>query len=290
MIDSNRPRRSALYLPASNQRAIVKARGLDCDVVILDLEDAVAPEAKTQARDAAVVAAHDGGFGRRELVCRVNTLGSEEAEADLAAIADAPFDAVLVPKVSSPAEIDAVQAALSGAPPRLRIWAMIETCAAILALPTIAVRARQTRLTGFVIGTNDLAKELRCPLTDDRTYLVPLLMQALVAARAHGLLVLDGVYNRIDDDPGLAAQCAQAAAMGFDGKTLIHPRQIAPCNAAFTPSADAVAEAERIIAAFAAPEAQGKGAIRLDGAMVELLHLEQAQRTVALAEAAAEPI
>lgn len=274
-----RPRRSALFLPASNARAIEKARTLPCDVVILDLEDAVAPEQKQAAREAAVAAARAGGFGARELVLRVNGLDSPWAADDLAAADTAPFDAVLVPKVNAAADIDAVEAQMQRAP----IWAMIETCRAIPSLGAIAAAAERTRLQAFVIGTNDLAKEMRCRLSADRAELLPLLTLALAAGRGWGLTVLDGVHNAIDDDAGFEAVCRQGAAMGFDGKTLIHPRQIAACNAAFSPSPEDVARAEAIVAAFASPDADGLGAIRLDGAMVERLHLEQAQRVLALA-------
>lgn len=274
-----RPRRSALFLPASNARAIEKARTLPCDVVILDLEDAVAPEQKQAAREAAVAAARAGGFGARELVLRINGLDSPWAADDLAAADTASFDAVLVPKVNGAADIDAVEAQVQRAP----IWAMIETCRAIPSLGTIAAAAERTRLQAFVIGTNDLAKEMRCRLSADRAELLPLLTLALAAGRGWGLTVLDGVHNAIDDDAGFEAVCRQGAAMGFDGKTLIHPRQIAACNAAFSPSPEDVARAEAIVAAFATPDADGRGAIRLDGAMVERLHLEQAQRVLALA-------
>jgi citrate lyase subunit beta/citryl-CoA lyase len=278
-----RPRRSALFLPASNARAIEKARTLPCDVVLLDLEDAVAPEQKQAAREAAVAAAHAGGFGHRELVLRVNGLDSEWAAEDLAAADGAPFDAVLIPKVASAADIEAASRQLGRAP----IWAMIETCRAIPAIGEIAAVAERTRLAAFVIGTNDLAKEMRCRLSPNRAELLPLLSLVLAAGRGRGLTVLDGVHNAIDDDTGLEAVCRQGAAMGFDGKTLIHPRQIAPCNAAFSPSAEDVARARAIVAAFAAPEAAGRGAIRLDGAMVERLHLDEARRVLALAERAA---
>ncbi|GAA0459481.1 CoA ester lyase [Sphingomonas molluscorum] len=248
-------------------------------MVILDLEDAVAPEQKQAAREAAVAAARAGGFGPRELVLRINGLDSPWAANDLAAADTAPFDAVLVPKVNAATDIDAVEAQMQRAP----IWAMIETCRAIPALGAIAAAAERTRLQAFVIGTNDLAKEMRCRLSADRAELLPLLTLALAAGRGWGLTVLDGVHNAIDDDAGFEAVCRQGAAMGFDGKTLIHPRQIAACNAAFSPSPEDVARAEAIVAAFASPDADGLGAIRLDGAMVERLHLEQAQRVLALA-------
>lgn len=275
--DAIRPRRSALFMPASNARAIEKARTLDCDVVILDLEDAVSPDAKEAARDMAVRAANDGGFGERELVLRINALDTPWALDDLAAAAGAPFDAVLVPKLSDAAAVHAV--ARATAQP---IWGMIETGRAIANLAAIADTAHSTALAAWVIGPNDLARDMRCTPGIDRAPLLPLLSLAVAIGRGHGLAMLDGVYNVIDDDDGLAAQCAQGKVFGFDGKTLIHPRQIAAANAAFAPSAEALAEAEAIIAAFALPENAGKGAIRVGGGMAELLHLDQARQTMAI--------
>lgn len=283
MTDPIRPRRSALYLPASNPRAIEKARGLDCDAVILDLEDAVAPEAKADARGAAV-AAMATGFGPRERIVRANALDTEWGEADLAALAGARVDAVLLPKVSAPGDLVRARALIGPGP---RLWAMIETMRAMLALPAIVGAAAETGLTVLVSGTNDLAKEMRCRPDAARTPLIPLLVQTVVAARAHGLAALDGVSNAIDDPDAVAAECRQGAMLGFDGKTLIHPSQIAPANSVFAPEAEAVAAARRIVAAFAAPEAAGKGAIRVDGKMAERLHLEEAERTIAIADAIA---
>lgn len=271
-----RLRRSALFLPASNPRAIAKARGLACDVVILDLEDAVAPDAKAGARDAAVAAVREGGWGGRELVVRINAGGSEWSAADLAALADALPDAVLVPKVESAEDVAAVAAALPGVP----VWAMVETARAMLRLEAIA---GAEGVAALVVGTNDLAREMRATPGADRLPLAGLLAQVVVAGRAWGRVVLDGVFNAIDDPAGLAAECAQGARFGFDGKTLIHPSQIGACNAAFSPSPVEIAAAERIVAAFAGADAGG--AIRLDGAMVERLHLEQARRTLAIAAA-----
>uniref|UniRef100_UPI0035C9C5FD HpcH/HpaI aldolase/citrate lyase family protein n=1 Tax=uncultured Sphingomonas sp. TaxID=158754 RepID=UPI0035C9C5FD len=275
-----RPIRSALFMPASNARAIAKARGLACDAVILDLEDAVAPEAKPEARAQALAAAREGGFGERLLVLRVNALDTEWGEADCVAAAGAGFDAVLLPKVSAPDDLVLARALLGDVP----LWAMIETCAAMLGLPAIAA-ARG--LAGLVAGTNDLAKEMRCTPGVDRVPLLPHLIAIVTAARAHGLVALDGVSNVLADTPGLAAECAQGAAFGFDGKTLIHPAQIAPANRAFAPSAERVAWARAVIAAFASPENADKGAIRVDGEMVERLHLEEAERIVPPAEAGA---
>ena len=276
-----RVRRSALYMPASNPRAIAKARGLACDVVILDLEDAVAPEEKARARNQAVAAIAEGGFGARERVVRINALDTPWGTDDLAAIRDAGVDAVLVPKISTPADLAKVRAVLGEQGPP--IWAMIETCGAILRLPEIAAAAATTGTALLIAGTNDLAKEMRCRPDADRTPLLPALTQLVIAARAAGLVALDGVCNAIGDPDRLAAECAQGAMLGFDGKTLIHPAQIDAANAAFGPSAEQLAWARAVVTAFAAPDAAGRGAIRLDGAMVERLHLAEAERILALA-------
>ncbi|MDE2405192.1 MAG: CoA ester lyase [Sphingomonadales bacterium] len=285
MIAPDRPRRSALYLPASNARAIEKARTLPADVVILDLEDAVAPEAKDAARDAAVEAVNAGGFGHREVAIRANGLDTPWGEADLAAIAGSAADAVLVPKVSSPADIAACDAALAGAPAGMQLWAMIETCAAIAQLDALAACARTTRLSLWIMGVNDLAKEMRAQLTPERTPFLPLLSLAVCAARSHGVTILDGVCNEFRDLGVFEAEARQGLLYGFDGKSLIHPAQVEVANAVFSPSAAELARAQAVIAAFALPENAGKGAIQVDGRMAELLHLEQARRLVALAEA-----
>lgn len=279
-----RPRRSALYLPASNAKAIAKARTLPCDVVILDLEDAVAPEFKAEARAAAVAAVREGGFGNREVAIRANGIDTEWGAADLAAIAGSGADAVLVPKVSSAADIDRYQAALAAAPAEMQLWTMIETCASVFALERIAARAADTRLALWVLGTNDLAKEMRARLTPERTPFLPILTLAVAAARAHGLTILDGVCNEFRDLAAFRAEAEQGLLYGFDGKSLIHPDQIAPTNEVFSPSAEELAWAETVIAAFALPENAGKGAIRVEGKMVELLHLDQAKRLVTVAE------
>lgn len=268
--------RSALYMPASNARAIEKARGLAADAIILDLEDAVAPDAKALAREQAIGAARDGGFGARPLVLRVNGLDTEWGQADCRAAAGAGFDAVLLPKVSHPDDLSAAQALLGPVP----LWAMIETCAAMLALPAIVGAARAHDLRCLIVGPNDLAKEMRCTPGADRMPLLPHLVAIVTAARAHGLIALDGVCNAIGDAALLEAECAQGARLGFDGKTLIHPGQIDIANAAFAPSAERIAWAERIIAAFALPENAGKGAIQLGGEMIERLHLAEAERVV----------
>ncbi|RAK67665.1 HpcH/HpaI aldolase/citrate lyase family protein [Phenylobacterium kunshanense] len=279
---SARPRRSALYLPASNARAVEKARALACDVVILDLEDAVAPDAKDEARAGAVAAARAAGFGPRELVIRVNGLDTPWGEADLAAATEARPDAVLIPKVSSP---DDIAAARARAPSDIPLWAMIETCAAMFRLEALGAASRHAGVAAWVIGSNDLAKEMRCALDAERAPLATALSLSLMAARAHGLTILDGVYNDIADADGLARQCAQGAALGFDGKTLIHPSQVDAANAAFSPDADAVAWARTVVTAFDAPEAVGRGVIKVEGRMVERLHLEQARRLIAVADA-----
>lgn len=275
-----RPRRSALYLPASNARAIEKARTLDADVVILDLEDAVAPEMKAQAREQAVQAAREGGFGGRELVIRVNALDTEWGADDISAVAGAGADAILAPKVSSAEDVAAYRARLANAP----LWVMIETCASLFRLEQIAAAGPAC----LVMGTNDLAKEMRAPLTRKRTVFHPALAMTVAAARSAGIAVLDGVCNEIEDQPILDEACRQGVEFGFDGKTLIHPAQIAICNAAFAPSLEALAHARAVIAAFADPDNAGRGAIRVQGKMAERLHLVEAERLVAVAAAIAE--
>lgn len=276
-----RPRRSALYMPASNARAIEKARSLACDVVILDLEDAVAPEQKAAARAQAVAA---GGFGHREWVIRANGLDTQWGADDLAAIASAGCDAVLLPKVSDPETLRAARAALGPGP---ALWAMIETARAIVDLRAIGEVAKEVGLAAFVAGPNDLAKELRLRPGVDRAPLLPILSQIVTVARAYGVAPLDGVMNAFDDDAAIEAECRQGLAFGFDGKTLIHPAQIAPANRVFAPTANEVAWAQTIVTAFDAPENAGKGAIKVEGKMVELLHRDEARRTLALAEAIA---
>jgi citrate lyase subunit beta/citryl-CoA lyase len=283
-IPADRPRRSALYLPASNAKALAKARTLPCDVVILDLEDAVAPELKAQARADAVAAIAEGGFGSREVAIRANGIDTEWGADDLAAIARSGADAVLVPKVGSAADIHRYQQALEGAPASMQLWAMIETCEAVFNLQTIAATAASTRLSLWILGTNDLAKEMRAQLTPCRTPFLPFLSMAVAAARLHGVTILDGVCNEFRDLDVFEAEARQGLMFGFDGKSLIHPAQIDPCNAVFSPGEADLAWARAVIDAFTLPENQGKGAIRVDGKMTELLHLEQAQRLVAVAE------
>ncbi|MEY4952079.1 MAG: hypothetical protein RL299_503 [Pseudomonadota bacterium] len=280
-----RPRRSVLYLPASNAKAVAKARTLAADVLVLDLEDAVAPENKPQARAAAVAAIAEGGFGRREVVIRVNAFGTEWAEADLAAVAKAGPDAILVPKVSTAEDVRAYDAAIASAPAHTRLWIMVETCALMPRLDEVAALASSTRLAAFAMGTNDLAKEMRAQLRPGRAPFLPILTQTVCAARAHGLLAFDGVSNEFRDMELVRAECEQGLEFGFDGKCLIHPDQVETCNAVFTPSTAEVAWAQAVVDAFALPENAGKGAIRVEGKMAELLHLEQARRLLAIAAA-----
>ncbi len=277
------PRRSALYMPASNLRAIEKAKDLPCDVVILDLEDAVAPDAKEQARAQAVAAVRGGGFGSREMVIRVNAIDTPWGEADLRAVVDSGANAILAPKVGDAETVRRYEATLAGAPANMGFWAMIETTRAIFRLEEIAATAADTRLGCFVLGTNDLAKEMGARLTVDRAPFLGMMAMAVAAAKGHGVTILDGVYNAIDDQAGLEHQCTQARDYGFDGKSLIHPRQIEATNRLFGPSAEDLAWARAVIAAFADPDNAGKGAIRVSGEMVERLHLAQAEQLVRIA-------
>ena len=283
-----RPRRSVLYMPGSNARAMEKARTLPADAVILDLEDAVAPDAKAQARELIVQALKQGGFGRREVLVRINGLDTAWWRDDLAVAAAKP-DAVLVPKISTPEQLREVAKHLVGvrAEADVRIWAMMETPLAILNARDIAAATREkgARLAGFVMGTNDLAKDTRARLLPGRAPMLPWLMSCVAAARAYDIDILDGVYNDIGNADGFAAECAQARDLGFDGKTLIHPQQIAPCNEAFSPTVEEVAWARKIIAAFDLPENANKGVISVDGRMVERLHADMGRRTVAIADA-----
>jgi len=287
-----RPRRSVLYMPGSNARALEKARELPADGLILDLEDAVAPEAKAQAREAIVKSLQNGGFGDREVLVRINGLDTRWWVEDLNAVAEAKPDAVLVPKISNPGQLQDLAARIvdMGTDPRIRVWAMMETPLAMLNVGEIAAAAldSETRLAGFVMGTNDLAKDTRARLVPGRAPMLPWLMSCVAAARAYGLDILDGVYNELANTEGFAEECRQARDLGFDGKTLIHPKQIAPCNAAFSPAPEEVAAARKIIAAFDQPENENKGVIQIDGRMVERLHADMARRTVAIADAIAQ--
>ena len=278
-----RPRRSVLYMPGSNARALDKARAIAADALILDLEDAVAPDAKDLARRQVGEAVQARGFGMREVVIRINGLATPWGEADLAAAVAAGPDAILVPKVSTTNDLDLVEERLGGA--RVALWAMVETPLAILNIAELAGWRRG--LVCFVMGTNDLIKELRGDHTPDRANLSAALGLSVAAARAHGLAAIDGVFNDIQDTDGFIHQCRQAKSFGFDGKTLIHPSQVEPCNAIFAPSPQEVVAARQLIAAFDLPENRAKGAIKLDGRMVELLHAEIARRVVATADAIA---
>jgi citrate lyase subunit beta / citryl-CoA lyase len=287
-----RPRRSVLYMPGSNARAMEKARELAADAFIFDLEDAVAPDAKAAARALIVEALRKGGFGHREVLVRINGLDTAWWRDDLSVAAAGP-DAILVPKVSTPEQLHEVARQLVGvrADAKVRLWAMMETPLAMLNARAIAAAASvpDARLAGFVMGTNDLAKDTRARILPGRAPMVPWLTTCVAAARAYGLDILDGVYNELGNADGFAAECAQARDLGFDGKTLIHPQQIAPCNAAFSPGEQEVAWARKIIAAFAEPENAAKGVLQIDGRMVERLHADMAHRTVAIADAIARP-
>jgi citrate lyase subunit beta/citryl-CoA lyase len=282
-----RPRRSVLYMPGSNSRAIDKARSLPADAIILDLEDAVAPEAKTTAREQVVAAVREGGFGAREVVIRINGPDSPWGREDLSAAAAAGPDAILLPKIDGPGAVMHVARELreAGAPERIRLWAMMETPMAILHAGSIAAVAADpgSRLEVLVMGLNDLAKETRARFVPGRSSMTAWLALCVAAARAHGVDILDGVYNDIADLKGFEAECGQGRDMGLDGKTLIHPSQIAMANIAFAPTESEIGTAEAIIAAFSLPENAGKGAIQLNGRMVERLHAEIAQRTLSIA-------
>jgi citrate lyase subunit beta/citryl-CoA lyase len=284
-----RPRRSVLYMPGSNARALEKAKTLPADGVILDLEDAVAPDAKEQARRQVTDAVKAGGFGSREVFIRINGIDTPWHADDLAAAAAAGPDAILVPKIGRVEQLERVGQRLLDMHTnhKTRVWAMIETPEAIFNINALAAEARdsETRLSGFVMGTNDLAKETRARLVPGRAPMVSWLALCLLAAHGHGIDILDGVYNDLSDPKGFDAECIQARDMGFDGKTLIHPNQIEPCNAVFSPSADEVVHARKLIAAFELPENKNKGVVQVEGRMVERMHAEMAQRTVAIAEA-----
>ena len=288
-----RPRRSVLYMPGSNARVIEKAKTLPVDGVILDLEDSVAPDAKEAAREQVANVVKARGFGAREVFIRVNGVDSPWHADDLSAAARAAPDIILVPKVSSPATLELIGRRLldMGTDHRTRVWAMIETPLAIFNILSIAAEARdsETRLSGLVMGTNDLAKDTRARLVGGRAPMLPWLSMCIAAARVHGIDILDGVFNDIGDADGFAAECKQGVEFGFDGKTLIHPSQIEACNQAFSPSPAEVEQARKIIAAFDQPENKGKGVVLIDGRMVERLHADMARRTVAIADAIQRP-
>jgi len=287
---AHRPRRSCLYMPGANPRALEKAKSLSADTLIFDLEDAVAPEAKIEARETVCAAVKAGGYGVREVVIRINGLDTEWGLDDLKAAVEAGPNAILAPKVIDGGDIDRLDDAMSraGAPGDMGLWVMIEMPKAILNIQDIAEAVGRTRLTAFVMGTNDLAKELRgvndAPV---RTAFQTSLGLSVAAARAYDLLAIDGVFNGIGDEEGLDAECLQGRLMGFDGKTLIHPSQLAAANRIFAPADADVDQAKAVIDAFADPVNAGKGVIKVNGKMTELLHLVEAERTVAVADAIA---
>ena len=278
-MDMPRPYRSVLYIPASKERALDKARSLDVDAIIFDLEDAVTPDAKVEARDTLKAALQEGGYGARAKIIRLNGLDSAWGREDAEAMKDAAADAFLLPKVSSAADVEALAAIIGK---DKDIWAMIETPMGVMKAEEIAAHPQ---MKGFVAGTNDLAKELNCRFRADRLPMITSLSMMLLAAKAHGIVAIDGVYNQFKDDEGLAAECAQGRDMGFEGKTLIHPAQVAVCNEAFSPSAEEIDLAERQSAAFEETEASGQGVAVVDGKIVENLHVETARKILALAEA-----
>ncbi len=288
MTDDLRPRRSVLYMPGANERALEKAQTIPADALILDLEDAVAPNAKDEARDRVCTAASSGAYGQRDVAIRANGIGTPWHDADLKAIAAAGPGAVVVPKIDSAAEVHQIERALEagGAPDHTRIWAMLETPVAMLHAEEIC--SASERLAVLVMGTNDLAKELRATHVPGRQPLLAGLSLCLLAARAAGKVILDGVYNDIKDEDGFAAECRQGRELGFDGKTLIHPSQVDPCNAAFAPTEDEVEKAGRIIAAFEEAEAEGRGVVTVDGRMIENLHVDEARRVLAIQAAIAD--
>jgi citrate lyase beta subunit len=288
MSQTVRPRRSVLYMPGANTRALEKARSLPADALIFDLEDAVAPEAKEVARTNVVLAAESKAYGKREIAIRCNGLGTPWGEADIEAIAKSGADAILVPKVESAAQVTHVVSLLdtAGAPTTMAVWAMMETPKGMLRAEEIA--GAHPRLALFVMGTNDLVKDMRARHTPMRLPMITALGIGMLAARAHGLAILDGVYNDIQDTEGFRAVCQQGLEMGFDGKTLIHPSQVEPCNEIFAPSAAELEMAGKIVAAFKAAQAEGKGVVTVDGRMIENLHVEQAERALALASAIKE--
>lgn len=283
-----RPRRSVLYMPGSNPRALDKGRSLPCDAIVMDLEDAVAPEAKQAARDAIAAAVAAGGYGAREILIRVNGLDTPWGHDDLVYAAGQPVDGVVLSKVESGDAVRKAESLLvgNGVPEGLGLWCMVETPRGVLAAQDIA--GATPRMAGLMMGTNDLAKDLHCLHTPDRLPLMTSFGLCILAARAHGLAILDGVHADLNDDAGFAAVCRQGVELGFDGKTLIHPKTIAAANAAYAPTAEAIAWARRIAEAHAAAMAEGKGVLQVDGKLVEGLHVAEAQRLVVMADMIAE--
>ncbi|MGA7810210.1 HpcH/HpaI aldolase/citrate lyase family protein [Bradyrhizobium sp.] len=284
-----RPRRSLLFMPGSNARALEKGRNLAADGLILDLEDSVAPDAKSRARDQIAQAVAAKGFGQREVLIRTNGLDTPWWREDFAMAGRARPDGILVPKISSVDDLTMIAVSLDdiGADPSIKVWAMIETARAVLDADKLACAARdpKLRLAGFVFGPNDISRETRIRMQPGRAAMIPMITHCILAARANGLEMLDGPYSDFSNADGFALECAQGRDLGFDGKTLIHPGQIDACNAIFTPPPEEVAQARRIIAAFEAPQNASRGAIQLDGQMVERLHAEMARRTIAIADA-----
>lgn len=287
MSTPHRPRRSCLYMPGANTRALEKAREIPADTLILDLEDAVAPEAKEEARAAILAAVSQGGYGKREIVIRMNGLDTPWGHEDLRAIATSGAHAVLAPKVTGHRDIERLSQLLkeAGAPDTMALWVMIETPLAILNIQEIAAARKSTHLTTFVMGTNDLAKEYRARMTADRLAFQTALQLTIAAARAYGLTAIDGVYNDIKNESGFRDECEQGRDLGFDGKTLIHPSQVDEANRIFAPSPHDVEQAKAVIEAFADPANAGKGVLKVNGKMTELLHLEEARRVVEMDEA-----
>jgi citrate lyase subunit beta/citryl-CoA lyase len=281
---STRPRRSALYMPGSNPRALEKARELPADVLILDLEDAVAPERKEEARAQVIAAIAAGGYGARELLVRCNALDTPWGPDDLRALARAGADGLVLSKVNSAADVQAAARILdeAGAPGEPALWIMAETARCILDIDAVAGSHR--RLRGILMGTSDLARECRIRHTPDRAGFLTTLSLCVLAARAHGLEILDGVHLDLDDEAGLARHCEQGRDLGFDGKTLIHPKQLAAANMAFAPAPEALARARRIIEAWQQASAAGKAVVVVDGRLVENLHVQEAERDLELAE------
>ncbi len=287
MSTPHRPRRSCLYMPGANTRALEKARDIPADTLILDLEDAVAPEAKEEARAAILAAVAQGGYGKREIVIRMNGLDTPWGHEDLKAIATSGAHAVLAPKVTGHRDIERLSQLLkeAGAPDTMALWVMIETPLAILNIQEIAAARKTTHLTTFVMGTNDLAKEYRARMTADRLAFQTALQLTIAAARAYGLTAIDGVYNDIKNESGFRDECEQGRDLGFDGKTLIHPSQVDEANRIFAPSPHDVEQAKAVIEAFADPANAGKGVLKVNGKMTELLHLEEARRIVEMDKA-----
>jgi citrate lyase subunit beta/citryl-CoA lyase len=286
--DDLRPRRSVLYMPGANERALEKAKTLPADALILDLEDAVAPDAKVEARARVCAAAASDAYGRKEITIRANGLDTPWHADDVRAIAEAGPAGIVVPKINSAVDVAAVETALeaAGAPDRTRIWAMLETPIAMLHAEEIAMSSE--RLAVLVMGTNDLAKELQAEHVPGRQPLLFGLSQCLMAARMAGKVILDGVYNDIKDEAGFAAECVQGRQFGFDGKTLIHPSQVDPCNDTFAPSELELTRARGLILAFEEAQAEGKGVATYEGRMIENMHVDNARRAIAMAEAIAQ--